>query len=42
MLREGHEGVELNDEEFERLTTLADNNVLFYDTFDPEYQARKL
>jgi hypothetical protein len=42
MLREGHEGVELNDEEFERLTTWADNNVLFYGTFDPEDQARQL
>jgi hypothetical protein len=42
MLREGHEGVELNDEEFERLITWADNNVLFYGTFDPEGQARQL
>ena len=42
MLREGHEGVELNDEEFERLITWADNNVLFYGTFDPEDQARQL
>ena len=42
MLREGHEGVELNDEQFERLTTWADNNVLFYGTFDPEDQARQL
>ncbi len=42
MLREGHEGVALNDEEFERLITWADNNVLFYGTFDPEGQARQL
>lgn len=42
MLREGHEGVKLNDQEFERLTTWADNNVLFYGTFDPEDQSRQL
>jgi hypothetical protein len=42
MLREGHEGVELNEEEFEGLTTWADNNVLFYGTFGPEDQARQL
>jgi hypothetical protein len=42
MLREGHEGVELDDEEFERLVTWADNNVLFYGTFDPEGQAQQL
>jgi hypothetical protein len=42
LLREGHEGVELSDEEFERLITWADNNVLFYGTFDPEDQARQL
>jgi hypothetical protein len=42
MLREGHEGVELHDEEFERLITWADNNVLFYGTFDPKDQARQL
>jgi hypothetical protein len=42
MLREGHEGVKLNDEEFERLITWADNNVLFYGTFDPEDQRRQL
>jgi hypothetical protein len=42
MLREGHEGVKLNDQEFERLTTWADNNVLFYGTFDPEDQYRQL
>ena len=42
MLREGHEGAELSDEEFERLITWADNNVLFSGTFDPEGQARQL
>jgi hypothetical protein len=42
MLREGHESVELSDKEFERLITWADNNVLFYGTFDPEEQARQL
>jgi hypothetical protein len=42
MLREGHEGVELSDKEFERLITWADNNALFYGTFDPEGQARQL
>lgn len=42
MLREGYEGVELTDEEFERLITWADNNALFYGTFDPEDQARQL
>jgi hypothetical protein len=41
MLRAGHEGVELNDEELERLITWADNNVLFYGTFDPNDQARQ-
>jgi hypothetical protein len=41
MLRAGHEGVVLNDEELERLITWADNNVLFYGTFDPEDQARQ-
>ncbi len=42
MLRERHEGVKLSDREFERLITWADNNVLFYGTFDPEDQARQL
>jgi hypothetical protein len=42
MLRRGHEGVELNDEDFERLITWADNNALFYGTFDPKDQARQL
>jgi hypothetical protein len=41
MLRAGHEGVELNDEELERLITWADNNVLFYGTFDPDDQGRQ-
>jgi hypothetical protein len=41
MLRAGHEGVILNEEELERLITWADNNVLFYGTFDPEDQARQ-
>jgi hypothetical protein len=41
MLRAGHEGVTLNDEELERLVTWADNNVLFYGTFDPDDQARQ-
>jgi len=42
LLRQGHEGVELDNEEFERLVTWADNNVLFYGTFDPEDQVRQL
>jgi len=42
LLRQGHEGVELNEEEFERLVTWADNNVLFYGSFDPEDQTRQL
>jgi len=41
MLRVGHEGVVLSDKELERLITWADNNVLFYGTFDPEDQARQ-
>jgi hypothetical protein len=42
LLRDGHEGVELNEEEFERLVTWADTNVLFYGSFDPQDQARQL
>ncbi|UCD52956.1 MAG: PD40 domain-containing protein [Phycisphaerales bacterium] len=42
MLRRGHEGVRLNDEEFEQLITWADNNILFYGTFDLKDQARQL
>jgi hypothetical protein len=41
LLRKGHEGVQLSDEEFERLTTWMDANALFYGTFDPEDQRRQ-
>jgi len=41
LLRAGHEGVQLTDQEFERLVTWADNNALFYGTFDPDDQARQ-
>jgi hypothetical protein len=41
MLHAGHEGVELSEEEFERLVTWADNNALFYGTFDLQDQVRQ-
>jgi cytochrome c553 len=41
LLRKGHEGVQLSDEEFDRLTTWMDANALFYGTFDPEDQRRQ-
>lgn len=42
MLLEGHEGVELDAEALERLTTWMDANALFYGTFEPADQARQL
>lgn len=42
MLREGHEGVELDEEDWERLITWMDVNALFYGTFNPADQARQL
>ncbi len=41
LLLEGHEGVTLVDEDYERLVTWMDANALFYGTFDPEDQARQ-
>ena len=41
MLRAGHEGVELQQEDFDRLVTWMDANALFYGTFSPEDQARQ-
>lgn len=42
MLLEGHEGVQLDTGELDRLITWMDANALFYGTFDPEDQARQL
>ncbi|NPV49341.1 MAG: hypothetical protein HPY69_20545 [Armatimonadetes bacterium] len=41
MLLAGHHGVQLDDDDIERLVTWMDANVLFYGTFDPEDQARQ-
>jgi mono/diheme cytochrome c family protein len=41
MLRAGHEGVQLQQEDFDRLVTWMDANALFYGTFSPEDQARQ-
>ena len=41
MLREGHEGVELDTSDLGRLITWMDANALFYGTFDPADQARQ-
>jgi hypothetical protein len=37
----GHEGVTLNDAEWERLITWMDTNALFYGTFNPADQQRQ-
>ena len=42
MLLEGHQKVELNDEDRDRLITWMDANALFYGTFNPDDQARQL
>jgi len=42
MLLKGHEGVELAEEDIERLVTWMDANALFYGTFDPNDQRRQL
>lgn len=42
LLDEGHEGVSLNDDEWERLITWMDANALFYGTFNHEDQKRQL
>ncbi len=41
LLESGHEGVELSEEDLERLVTWMDANALFYGTFDPEDQRRQ-
>jgi hypothetical protein len=41
LLLQGHEGVKLDDDEFERLVTWMDANALFYGTFKPEDQRRQ-
>jgi hypothetical protein len=41
LLREGHEGVTLSDEDWERLATWMDVNALFYGTFSPDDQRRQ-
>ncbi|MFO7901621.1 MAG: hypothetical protein R6U98_03080, partial [Pirellulaceae bacterium] len=41
LLLDGHEGVELSDEDYERLITWMDANALFYGTFKPEDQAKQ-
>jgi hypothetical protein len=42
LLRDGHEGVTLTEDEWERLVTWMDTNALFYGTFDPIAQAQQL
>ncbi len=42
LVRDGHYGVKLGAEEFERLATWADANALFYGSFEPADQARQL
>lgn len=42
LLLEGHEGVELSNDDIERLATWMDANALFYGTFDPNEQKRQL
>ena len=42
LLLEGHEGVTLGADEWDRLVTWMDANALFYGTFDPQDQARQL
>jgi hypothetical protein len=41
LLLEGHEGVELADDDIQRLATWMDANALFYGTFDPIDQKRQ-
>lgn len=41
LLLAGHEGVQLDPQEVERLATWMDANALFYGTFDPEDQRRQ-
>jgi hypothetical protein len=41
MLLEGHEGVTLSGDDWERLATWMDVNALFYGTFDPDDQRRQ-
>jgi len=41
LLRNGHYDVKLSPDEWERLVTWMDANVLFYGTFDPADQARQ-
>jgi hypothetical protein len=42
LLREGHEDVQLDDDELERLATWIDLNAIFYGVYNPEEQARQL
>ena len=42
MLEQGHEGVVLSDDDWERINTWIDSNALFYGSFDPADQARQL
>jgi hypothetical protein len=41
LLSEGHQGVQLSQQEYESLITWMDTNALFYGTFDPEDQQRQ-
>ena len=41
LLLEGHEGVTLADEDYDRLVTWMDAYALFYGTFDPDDQQRQ-
>jgi hypothetical protein len=41
LLMQGHKGVELSDDDLERLATWMDANALFYGTFDPHDQQRQ-
>jgi hypothetical protein len=41
LLLKGHEGVELTDDDLQRLATWMDANALFYGTFDPHDQKRQ-
>ncbi|MBX7258573.1 MAG: hypothetical protein K1Y02_19590, partial [Candidatus Hydrogenedentes bacterium] len=42
MLREGHNKVQLSDEEFRRIAMWIDCNAIFYGVNKPEDQARQL
>lgn len=42
LLEQGHEGVVLSNDDWERINTWIDSNALFYGSFDPADQARQL